>query len=80
MAPITTHPYLHIKELSGRHVKLPVPTEADRSKEEPDVNPEQQEQNVNSLVKDILRHHYKDDPFMQSSKSSFYETYRKYNK
>ena len=31
---------------------------------EPEANRQEQAQRVNSLVKDILRHHYKDDPFL----------------
>ena len=31
---------------------------------EPEVNSEEQSQRVNSLVKDILHHHYKDHPIL----------------
>ena len=50
-------------EPDGCPITLHGPTQADISKREPEANPEEQTQEVNSLVKDILSHHYKDDPF-----------------
>ena len=64
MTSPTTNPHLPDLEPSGRPVTLPAPTKPDLSKEVPEPNSEQQAQNVNSLVKDILHHHYKDDPFL----------------
>ena len=63
MTSPTSNPHLPNLEPSGVPVKLPTPTEPDLSKEEPEADPEEQAQHMNSLVKDILRHHYKDDPF-----------------
>ena len=57
---------LHLPDLkpSGAPVRLPSPTEPDLSKEEPEADPEEQAQHMSFLVKDILRHRYKDDPFL----------------
>ena len=63
MSP-TTNPHLPDIDLYSKYVTLPAPTGPDLLKEEPEPNPEQQAQNVNSLVKDIFCHHYKDDPFL----------------
>ena len=38
--------------------------EADLNRRGPEVSPEEQKQRTNSLVKDILQHHYKYDPFL----------------
>ena len=58
-------------EPTARRIKHPKPTKSDPTRTKPEVNPEKQSQQVNSLVKDILRHHYKDDPFFQDKKSDF---------
>ena len=64
MTSPTTNLHLPDIELYGKDVTLPAPTGPDLSKGEPEPNPEQQEQDVNLLAKDILCHHYKDDPFL----------------
>ena len=64
MTSPTSNPHLPDLEPSSAPVRLPTPTEPDLSKEEPEVDPEEQAQHMSSLVKDILRHHYKDDPFL----------------
>ena len=51
-------------EPTARRMKHPKPTKPDPTRTEPGVNPEEQSRQVNSLVKDILHHHYKDDPFL----------------
>ena len=46
------------------HVKHPKSTKPDLTRTEPETNPEEQAQSMNSLGNDILCHHYKDDPFL----------------
>ena len=50
-------------EPTARQIKHRKPTKPDPTRTKPEVKPEEQSQQVNSLVKDILHHHYKDDPF-----------------
>ena len=48
----------------GWALTLPEPHPDDLDQRGPEANPEEQAQQTNLLVKDILRHHYKDDPFL----------------
>ena len=51
-------------EPEGWAMTLHRPRQVDLNRRGPEVNLEEQEQQTNSLVKDILQHHYKYDPFL----------------
>ena len=65
----------------GWWLTLHEPSPEDLDQQGPEANPKEQAQQTNFVVKDILHHHYKDDPFLgnllnQASVNPFSAAYR----